>query len=47
MRRKIKHGLYVDWNKASFRGIFAWALYGFIMLDALDNIVKLIIKFIL
>lgn len=45
MRRKIKHGLYVDLNKVSFRGIFAWALYGFIMLDVLDNIIKLIIKF--
>ena len=45
MRKKIKHGLYVDRDKISFRGAFAWALYGYIMLDVLDNIVKLIIKF--
>ncbi len=45
MRRKIEHSLHVDWNKISFRGAFAWALYGYIMLDVLDNIVKLIINF--
>lgn len=46
MRRKIKHGLYLDWNKVSFRGIFAWALYGFAMFDVLEIIIKLIIKFL-
>ena len=45
MKRKIEHSLHVDRNKISFRGAFAWALYGYIILDFLDNIVKLIINF--
>jgi len=41
MRRKIKHGLYLDWNKASFRGIFAWFFYGLIILRLVEAIFKL------
>jgi hypothetical protein len=41
MKRRIKHELHWNWRRIKLYGIFAWFVYGLLILHLIELIVKL------